>query len=89
MAEKMGQVARIDVHRTPAKAGQVTETPTPAETIAASVGAVVDAVVGAAIPWGDRGADFSAEADIEHRAADGSTTRAKISFKYGARQLGQ
>jgi hypothetical protein len=66
--------------------GYLVQDPTPAEGIAASMGAVVESAVRAAVPYGDRGADFSAEADIEHRAADGSTTRAKISFKYGARR---
>ena len=60
-------------------------TVSPAETIAASVSVAAEEIMRAAVPYGSHNGnrDFAAEAEIEHHAADGSTTRARLSFKYG------
>jgi hypothetical protein len=50
-----------------------------AEEIAAAVGSVVDSAIGKAAGYAT---SFQGEAEIEHCAANGSVTRARLKFDY-------
>jgi hypothetical protein len=50
-----------------------------ASTVAAAVGGAVDSALGKIVGYAT---SFVGEAEIEHRAADGSTTRARLKFDY-------
>jgi hypothetical protein len=50
-----------------------------ASTVAAAVGGAVDSALGRIVGYAT---SFQGEAEIEHRAADGSTTKARIKFDY-------
>lgn len=51
--------------------------------IADSVVAAVQTAVGMAVPYSSNGATLSTDFEVEHRAADGSFTVARMKLRYG------
>lgn len=54
----------------------------PAEAIAATVGAAVDRSVAQLVPYGSRADTFKAECAIRHRSPNGSVTEATLRFEF-------
>lgn len=56
--------------------------PNAAEGVAAAVGGAMERALGSLAPYGSRGDVFEAAVDVEHVDQSGSTTRARVNFKF-------